>query len=70
MYPVVAIGNTEDPHIQRILSLHTPWHLALGRDYLIKKLSSRSALQMWNQGIEAYPSHLSIYIVIQAAPGK
>lgn len=46
MYPVMAVGDTEDVHVQCILLLQLPGDLALGREYLIEKLSSILALRL------------------------
>jgi hypothetical protein len=43
---MMAIGDTEDIHVQRILVLCSPGYLALSREHMFKELFSLLALYL------------------------
>ena len=46
MYPMMAVGDTKDVHVQCILVLCSSRYLALSREYMFKELLSLLALYL------------------------
>lgn len=70
MYPIMVVGDTEDVHVQCVLLLCSPGNLALGREYMFKKLLSLLAFRVRKLGNLAYPPHLFMDIAVYTAPGE
>jgi hypothetical protein len=68
---MMAIGDAEDIHVQRILVLCSPGYLALSREHMFEELFSLLALYLRSpRKPSIYPSHLFMNIAIHAAPGE